>query len=367
MKKQFTKIIILVIVFVLLGACFPFVFRKDPSKDKTLIKWTNTVHSTNGVLDQTEESIDFTIAKDGEYTFFLSLIPDGFDKDSLMDVKTSDLGFLTSSVIEDLEGNVVYSNVSGAVFLDTTIRMEAGNYKLTHYYSSNREDFYELASTYICSTKEAEKLADEFDFSSLKKDGDTKFLYEFSFVNTAVTASSDALIMIWAIAISMVFALLMYEIIASCGGKHQFDERQILEQGKAYRIGYFSLAAMVFVLTGLETFIPHMGGSFAVYYGISIFVSAAAFIVYCVWTESYFSIGQNATKMLSILAVIGLLNLFISIMNIIHGQIIVDGRLTLRSWNICCVLLFLIIFVTALIRKSLNAKQLSSEDEEDDV
>ena len=366
MKKQFTKIIILVIAFVLLGACFPFVFRKEPSKDKTLIKWTNTVHSANGVLDQTEDSIDFTIAKDGEYSFFLSLIPDGFDEDSLMDVKTSDLGFITSSVIEDAEGNVVYSNVSGAVFLDTTIRMEAGNYKLTHYYSSNREDFYELASTYICSTKEANRLADELDFSMLSADGSTKFNYEFSFQKTAGITLSDSLIVIWAILISAVFAVLMFEVLISCGEKHQFDERQIQEQGKAYRIGYISLIVTLGVLVMLNALLFHSSGSFTVYYGIAILVSIIIFVTYCVWNESYFAVNQNSMKTLIFLGVIGLLNLVISISNIYHGLIIVDGRLTFRVLNLLCTLFLLSIIVTTLIRKALNAKLAASEEEEDD-
>ena len=366
MKKSVVKCIVLAVVLVLMLACLPVFMHKKTGQGETVIKWSNTITKTNNHLSSESSSIDFTIPKEGEYNLYISLIPEGFDKNSVMDVDTGSLGFVTASVVENSKGDVVYTNVSGAVFLDTTIILEAGDYKLTHYYFTDEEKFFDFATTYICSAKQAEELIEFYDFPGYAENANTVFCYEFSFDKTDDFRAQTTIWVLWGILVGIVSAVLLFELLLGDGGKQRFDERQIMEQGKAFKLGFYTMLIITGILACLNFAVPNQSGNFGLYHVMGLFVSISVYLVYSIWTESYFAINQSTAKMMIFFAVVAALNLVISIVNILHGQVIVNGVPTFRILNIMCTMLFAVIFITALIRKAVNEKSLSSEDEEED-
>ena len=364
MKKSILKSIILLAVLLALFALLPLFFFK--SDNETLIKWSDDISITDRTLDKTSTSVDFTIDETGEYSLYISLIPDGFDKDTLMNVNTYDIGFITATLVQNSAGDVVYSNVAGAVFLDTTINLAPDNYKLTHYYFSDEEELYNFISTYICSTNEARQISKSVNFPAFKDQGSTSVNYEFSFAKTDASYVRTALIVIWGIIVGIVFAFFLLELFVTDADKQKYDERQRLEQGKAFKLGFFTLLITTGMLAVFDLSHSHPGESYGIYYVMALFVSISVYIAYCIWTESYFAINQNTTKVLIFFALISILNLAISIVNIYHGLIFVNGHLTFRVLNIMCALLFVVVFITTLIRKMVNAKKAASDEEDDE-
>jgi hypothetical protein len=171
----------------------------------------------------------------------------------------------------------------------------------------------------------------------------------------------------WGIALGLLFGLFMAEfLVFGNSGENKFDERQILEQGKAFKIGFFVLlvtieAIIILNFTGIATV-----ADYPVFYQIAIFLGLLSYVIYCIWHESYFAINEKSTRVIILFAIIALINLVIGIINIIHGQIIVDGRITFRILNPLCAILFIIIFATMLLKRIANSKQASADEEEED-
>ena len=101
-------------------------------------------------------------------------------------------------------------------------------------------------------------------------------------------------------------------------------------------------------------------------YQIAIFLGLLSYVVYCIWHESYFAINEKSTRVIILFAFIAAINIVIGIINAIHGQIIVDGRITFRILNPLCAVLFIVIFATMLLKRIANSKNASADEEEED-
>ena len=364
-KSVVTSIVLSVVLVVLIASLALFAFRKSPA-DNTFIKWSETITVTNRTLSSESSSVEFTVEEEGEYRLYISLIPEGYDKDSILNVKTPDLGFVTASVITNAAGEIIYTNVSGAVFLDTVIILEPGNYELTHHYLADEEEFYDFATVNICSQKAAEELKELFDFPAFAENTETKFNYEFSYEKADALSKFTTVYVIWGIVIGLVAAALLMVLLTTNGSRPEYDERQVMEQGKGFKLGFFTMLILTGIMAAIDLNGSHPAGSFGIYYVMGLFVALSVYLVYAIWKESYFAINQKTSTALICFALIAFANLVLSIFSIVQGRVFVDGRLTFRVLNILCTLLFVVVFITTWIRKSVNEKIASSEDEEED-
>ena len=171
----------------------------------------------------------------------------------------------------------------------------------------------------------------------------------------------------WGLLVGLLAGFLLAEfLLFGKDSEKRFDERQILEQGKAFKIGFFVLlitieAIIILNFSGLASV-----ADYPVFYQIAIFLGLLSYVVYCIWHESYFAINEKSTRVIILFAFIAAINIVIGIINAIHGQIIVDGRITFRILNPLCAILFIVIFATMLLKRIANSKNASADEEEED-
>lgn len=366
-KSTIVKRIIIAVLFAAVLLSTPLLFLIKTPEEKKTQKWSSTIEINDRVLNPVSNSIDFKIDKAGEHTLYFSLIPDGFDKDSVGNVKLSDLGFITTFVVMDSNDNVVYSSTQGAIYLDTVIYLMPGNYKVTYYYFSDPDEFYDFESTNIVSIKEASQMVKDINFPAFKENGTTVFNYEFCCLSKEEAKVFPSIMLSWGLLVGLLAGLLLAEfLLFGKDSEKRFDERQILEQGKAFKIGFFVLlitieAIIILNLSGLASV-----ADYPVFYQIAIFLGLLSYVVYCIWHESYFAINEKSTRVIILFAFIAAINIVIGIINAIHGQIIVDGRITFRILNPLCAVLFIVIFATMLLKRIANSKNASADEEEED-
>ena len=366
-KSSIVKRVIIAVLFAAVLLSTPLLFLIKTPEEKKTQKWSSTIEINERVLSPASNSIDFKIDKAGEHNLYFSLIPEGFDKDSIGNVKLSDLGFITTFVVTDSNDNVVYSSTQGAIYLDTVIYLMPGNYKVTYYYFSDPDEFYDFESTNIVSIKEASQMVKDINFPAFKENGTTVFNYEFCCLSKEEAKVFPSIMLSWGLLVGLLAGFLLAEfLLFGKDSEKRFDERQILEQGKAFKIGFFVLlvtieAIIILNFTGIASV-----ADYPVFYQIAIFLGLLSYVVYCIWHESYFAINEKSTRVIILFAFIAAINIVIGIINAIHGQIIVDGRITFRILNPLCAILFIVIFATMLLKRIVNSKNASADEEEED-
>ena len=359
--------IIISVLFAAVLLATPLLFIIKTPREKKTLKWTSTIEINDGNLNPKSNSVDFKVDKAGEHTLYFSLIPDGYDEDSIGEVKPSDIGFITTFTVTDSDNEVVYSSTQGAIFLETVVYLKPGNYKVNYYYFADEDEFYDFESTNIVSIKEAKQMVKDINFPSFKENGKTVFNYEFCCLNKEDGLVFPTIMMAWGLTLGLLFGFFVAEfILLGNDSKKKYDERQIIEQGKAFKIGFFVMlitveAVIILNVSGLATV-----ADYPVFYQTAVFLGLITYAVYCIWHESYFAINEKTTRVIIFFALIALINLVIGIINIINGQIIVDGRITFRILNLFCTVFFVVIFATMLLKRISNSHKSSNEEEEDD-
>ena len=122
-----------------------------------------------------------------------------------------------------------------------------------------------------------------------------------------------------------------------------FDERQLLERGNAYKLGFstfmieFAIYMLVTIIGDFGLVIPIEPVALA---SIALFIPITIFCVYAVRHDAF--IGYNVTsKRFYILYIIAFLcNIIPAIMSICEGTFIENGMLTLHSANLIVAIMF---------------------------
>lgn len=155
--------------------------------------------------------------------------------------------------------------------------------------------------------------------------------------------------------IAIVFAFLALSFVRKKWGysKSEYDERQKQAIGKAYRDGFWTLLfSMVVMLVLIDKGIAT--GYEIVICDFVCFLGLAVYIVSCILRDAYIGINDNAGRWITIMIVVGLIN--------VAGAI---GNMKECFWNgwmnlLCAALVFLIVTVygiKALIEKYSSATE----------
>ena len=111
-----------------------------------------------------------------------------------------------------------------------------------------------------------------------------------------------------------------------------FDERQERARGQAYKYGFWTLLSCL-LLYGFSDQI--FGRWCDVLVGAMLCIAAAllVFASVCIVKDAYLSLKEKPRAVMTLLAVVSILNLGIGIMNWKHGRVVEDGVLTFASVN----------------------------------
>ena len=138
-----------------------------------------------------------------------------------------------------------------------------------------------------------------------------------------------------------------------------FDERQERARGQAYKYGFWTLLTCL-LLYGFSDMV--LGRWCDVITGAMLCIAAAlmVFASGCIVKDAYLSLKEKPRRIMTLLAVITAMNLFIGGMNLKYGQVVKDGVLTYAAVNGICGVTTLTILVVYLVNY-LMAKQEAGE------
>lgn len=121
-----------------------------------------------------------------------------------------------------------------------------------------------------------------------------------------------------------------------------FDERQELARGRAYRYGFWTLAAALAAYGLSELALGRWcdalaGGMLCLAPALTVFAVA------CIRSDAYLSLRERPKQILTVLALATALNLVIGTVNLMEGRVVTGGVLRLEAVNLICAIMCLIV------------------------
>ena len=147
------------------------------------------------------------------------------------------------------------------------------------------------------------------------------------------------------------------------GNKEDFDEKQKIDQGKAYRVGFLTFMLYSTISGSLDICLENglpMEGSIISFIGLVI--GAFAFASYAVFHECYISLNEKSIRTKIILLVLGVINLMLGLISLYHQDLVENGRLTTRILPLLTGLLLLAIILEILIKERLDKRECLDEE-----
>ncbi|MDD6191265.1 MAG: hypothetical protein PUB75_06720 [Firmicutes bacterium] len=137
--------------------------------------------------------------------------------------------------------------------------------------------------------------------------------------------------------------------------KAVYDERQKIEQGKACKAGFYFLLVYCMLFGIADNVFDFRLTQLPVMLGGAL-ISVMIYAVYCIWKEAYFPINQSSIKWIVLLIALGIVNVFIAVMNISTSpqSTVINGM---------CAVMILIISIVSIIKLIIVRRNCSEESE----
>ena len=135
-----------------------------------------------------------------------------------------------------------------------------------------------------------------------------------------------------------------------------FDERQERARGQAYKYGFWTLVICL-LLYGFSDMV--LGRWCDVITGAMLCIAAAlmVFASVCIVKDAYLSLKEKPRKIMTLLAVVSVLNLAIGVMNWKNGRVVENGVLTYGAVNGICGVITLTILVVYVVNYLLAKRE----------
>lgn len=168
---------------------------------------------------------------------------------------------------------------------------------------------------------------------------------------------NDSIAVFWGILIGVAvglgfIAILFRKKILSM----QFDERQEHARGIAFKYGFFTMLICTYAYGLSELIAGHWCDALA---GISICcgISLTVFAVICILKDAYLSLRERPRQIMTMFAILGIINLTIGGIALANGELVENGILTFRILNPVLGLATLIILIIYLINYLLGQRE----------
>ena len=127
-----------------------------------------------------------------------------------------------------------------------------------------------------------------------------------------------------------------------------FDERQELARGKAYQYGFFTLMVCVF-LYGVTDMLGEKWCDTLVGCTLCVCVALTVFAITCIRKDAYLSLKEKPGTVMTVFAIIGVVNLALGVVYWVSGDLVQNGILTFRAVNPILGLMSLLILLVYLV------------------
>ena len=164
-------------------------------------------------------------------------------------------------------------------------------------------------------------------------------------------------------------ALLIYLLVAQFTkkeklGNNDFDERQELVRGKAYKYGFFTMIIMSLLVTAAIEFNISLPVTASLAMFIALLISIDVYAVYSIINDAYFGVGTNKMRYCIFFIIIMAVNLFAGISNL--NSMAETGKNMVLGFsdgsNLCIALAFLPLLVIMLVKIFEEKKELNDEE-----
>lgn len=138
----------------------------------------------------------------------------------------------------------------------------------------------------------------------------------------------------------------------------KYDERQLTEQMKGYKYGFFSVLLFLIVyavignMTDMSWFTPDAVAITGIGIGVAVFAA------YSIWKGAYFNSQMKSQKNVCwLFGIVGIMNAWLATTKILSGQMIEEGELTGAYMNLVIGVLFLVIFLVSCVKELKDRKE----------
>lgn len=139
-----------------------------------------------------------------------------------------------------------------------------------------------------------------------------------------------------------------------------FDERQELARGKAFQYGFFTLLISTYVYGTSDVVFGRWCDALA---GVTIClaISLCVFAVTCILKDAYLSLREKPRVVMTMFALLTLINLGFGVMYGVSGDLVEDGVLTFRAVNPIIGLATLVILIVYIVNHLLRSREEEAE------
>lgn len=159
----------------------------------------------------------------------------------------------------------------------------------------------------------------------------------------------------------LIFVLITY-ITNKKRGECQFDERQILARGKAFKAGFFTMISYFMVYGILDIFEIQWCQNF-VGIMLGIFLGITVFAVVATHKDAYIAMNEKLSRLIVLGIFVIVSNLIVAVDNLNDGKMIVNGMLTNYSLNLFIAIIWTVLLVVQILH-IIKQKAVEREDDE---
>lgn len=339
MKIMIASVITILLCFLCIGSMLLSSKENEQPEDYSA---SQQVVIENGATEQSIFKMEIPVFEEGSYILHTEW-------------ENEQGGMITGVVFTAPDGTIEYAATADWCQADSSIqRLQPGMYHL------------EIHS--LLSQKEVEAFWTDTCITALQED-ETE---DYSFVENATLQMNYTILLKRASAFSLgekcgilcgsLLGLLIVYIflIATKKGdstKIIYDERQQAVRGKGFKNGFFTMlgySVLITLFSLLEIPIP---ADMEVIVITGVLIGIGVYAVYCIWNDGYFALNEKQNAILISFGIIGLVNIAFAIVHIISDTLFQNGSLTYRGLNLLCGILFIVVFLTLLIKKVQDEKE----------
>ncbi|MBD5464619.1 MAG: hypothetical protein HDR22_02165 [Lachnospiraceae bacterium] len=329
-KKLAVIIVSLVMLIVVLLLTEGFFLRGAGLQDADVdMSDTQNISVVDGQAEPEKYAFDLQVPKAGTYIISAKW-------------KLERPGFITGLVVSDKQGKEVFAATAESCEMDSdSLQLEEAVYTVEFYYLSNPRVYEQFL------------LDREFENTEMYEDFESNGSWEWQYqIKLIKTVNMKGIAVFCGFIAGVLFTILFLALTKTDKNvKCKFDERQELVRGKGFQYGFFSMLICNVLFTCMELAEMPLFAEFEVLILISSIIGIGVCAVYCIWNEGYFALNENKKRLMILFAVISVMNFIFGGVWIYQDMVIQNGKLTYYSINLFCGLLFIIIFLTMLLKR----------------
>ena len=138
--------------------------------------------------------------------------------------------------------------------------------------------------------------------------------------------------------------------------KTEYDEMQKALRNVSYKYGFYAILIFEALLCLVPASVQIPAAPIVIHF-VPIFLGITVQCSYCIWKGAYIGLNTNMKRYLPVAVVVFLINFFAFFMAWKNDSLFVEGALQTPFVNFLCAMMFAVLGVVALLRRSTDRKE----------